>query len=390
MPRPALARPLAASGAVLAALAALALSACVPNASADDATIAVDSSADACDVATTEVPSGTVVFDVTNTGDDVTEFYLLASDGLRIISEVENVGPGITRQLVVQVPAGDYLTACKPGMTGDGIQAAFTVTDSGDDVFSGDNAERLAAAGDQYLLYVRDQIQTLEDKTAAFLAAYTTGDDDEARALYADARVHWERIEPVAESFGDLDPMMDAREADLAEGEEWTGWHRIEKNLWPPAEGYDVTADERQELADKLAADTAELAARVNAEDFAIDAFQVGNGAKELLDEVAAGKITGEEEIWSHTDLWDFQANVDGAAVAFGVLRDVTLESDPDLVEELDSRFAELNELLAQYGSIEDGFVLYTDLTEDQIVELARSVDALGEPLSRLTAAAVL
>ncbi|WP_062465825.1 iron uptake system protein EfeO [Demequina maris] len=387
MPRPALARPLATSGAVLAALA---LSACVPNASADDATIAVDSSADACDIATTEAPSGTVVFDVTNSGDDVTEFYLLASDGLRIISEVENVGPGITRQLVVQVPAGDYITACKPGMTGDGIQAAFTVNDSGDDVFSGDNAERLAAAGDQYLLYVRDQIQTLEDKTAAFLAAYTAGDDDEARALYADARVHWERIEPVAESFGDLDPMMDAREADLAEGEEWTGWHRIEKNLWPPAEGYDLTADERQELADKLAADTAELAARVNAEDFAIDAFQVGNGAKELLDEVAAGKITGEEEIWSHTDLWDFQANVDGAAVAFGVLRDVTLESDPDLVEELDSRFAELNELLAQYGSIDDGFVLYTDLTEDQIVELARSVDALGEPLSRLTAAAVL
>ncbi|WP_062519829.1 iron uptake system protein EfeO [Demequina silvatica] len=383
MPRPAL----AASGAVLAALA---LSACVPNATADDEAIAVDSSNDACDVATAEVPSGTVVFDVTNTGDDVTEFYLLASDGLRIISEVENIGPGITRQLVVQVPAGDYLTACKPGMTGDGIQAAFTVTDSGEDVTTGDNAEQLAAAGEQYLLYVRDQIQTLTTKTDAFLAAYTAGDDDEARALYADARVHWERIEPVAESFGDLDPMMDAREADLAEGESWTGWHRIEKNLWPPAEGYDLTDAEKQELADKLAADTAELASRVNAEDFAIDAFQVGNGAKELLDEVAAGKITGEEEIWSHTDLWDFQANVDGAAVAYGVLHDVVAQTDPDLVEELDSRFTELNEQLAQYGSIEEGFVLYTDLTEDQIVELARSVDALGEPLSRLTAAAVL
>ncbi|WP_062288013.1 iron uptake system protein EfeO [Demequina phytophila] len=386
MPRPALARPLAASG---AALAALALTACVPNATADDSAIAVDSSNDACDVAATEVPSGTVVFDVTNSGDDVTEFYLLASDGLRIISEVENVGPGITRQLVVQVAPGDYLTQCKPGMTGDGIQAAFTVT-QGEDVATGDRAEELAAAGEQYLLYVRDQIETLEDKTDAFLAAYTAGDDDEARALYADARVHWERIEPVAESFGDLDPMMDAREADLAEGESWTGWHRIEKNLWPPAEGYDLTDAERQELADKLAADTAELASRVEAEDFAIDAFQVGNGAKELLDEVAAGKITGEEEIWSHTDLWDFQANVDGAEVAYGVLHDVVAETDPDLVEELDSRFAELDDLLAQYGTIEDGFVLYTDLTEDQIVELARAVDALGEPLSRLTAAAVL
>ncbi|MDN4478958.1 iron uptake system protein EfeO [Demequina sp. SYSU T00039] len=387
MPRPALAR----LGAVAAIpVSALALAACVPNTQADGDTIAVSSTADACDVAATEAPSGTIVFDVTNDGDDVTEFYLLAPDGLRIISEVENIGPGITRQLVVQVGPGDYLTACKPGMVGDGIQAAFTVTDSGEDVISGDKAEQLTAAGDSYLLYVRDQIQTLEQKTAAFLEAYVAGDDDTARELYADARVHWERIEPVAESFGDLDPMMDAREADLAEGEEWTGWHRIEKNLWPPAEGYDLTDAERQELADKLAADTAELAARVNADDFTIDAFQVGNGAKELLDEVAAGKITGEEEIWSHTDLWDFQANVDGAAVAFGVLRDVTAETDPDLVEELDSRFAELNELLAQYGSIEEGFVLYTDLTEDQIVELARAVDALAEPLSRLTAAAVI
>lgn len=391
MPRPALARPRTLVRIVpAAAVASLALAACVPNNQAEGDAIAVTSTADACEVATTEVPSGTIVFDVTNSGDDVTEFYLLAPDGLRIISEVENIGPGITRQLVVQVGAGDYITACKPGMVGDGIQAAFTVTDSGEEIVSGDKAEQLAAAGDAYLLYVRDQIQTLEAKTAAFLEAYVAGDDDTARELYADARVHWERIEPVAESFGDLDPMMDAREADLAEGEEWTGWHRIEKNLWPPAEGYDLTDAERQELADKLGADTAELAARVYADDFTIDAFQVGNGAKELLDEVAAGKITGEEEIWSHTDLWDFQANVDGAAVAFGVLKDVTAETDPDLVEELDSRFAELNELLAQYGSIEEGFVLYTELTEDQIVELARAVDALAEPLSRLTAAAVI
>ena len=384
MPRHALVLPLAALGAVT-------LTACVPNASADDDTVAVTSTADECQVASTEVPSGTIVFDVTNDGDDVTEFYLLASDGLRIISEVENIGPGITRQLVVQVPAGDYLTACKPGMVGDGIQAAFTVTESGEEVGpTGDRAEILDAAADSYVLYVRDQIQTLVEKTDAFLAAYTAGDDDAARAMYADARVHWERVEPVAESFGDLDPSMDAREADLGEGEEWTGWHRIEKNLWPPAEGYDLTDAERQELADRLAADTAELASRVNADDFSIDAFQIGNGAKELLDEVAAGKITGEEEIWSHTDLWDFQANVDGAWVAFGVLRDAVAETDPDLVEELESRFTELNGLLAQYGSIDEGFVLYTDLTDDQIVELARAVDALGEPLSRLTAAAVL
>lgn len=375
----------------LAAISALALSACVANNAEGTDGIAVSSTADKCTVATDTAPAGPVVFHVTNDGSDVTEFYLLAEDGLRIISEVENIGPGLTRDLVVQVPEGTYITACKPGMVGDGIQANFVVTASDAEVGpSGDRAEQLDAAADQYLLYVRDQIQTLVAKTDAFAAAYVAGDDDTARELYADARVHWERIEPVAESFGDLDPMMDAREADLAEGEEWTGWHHIEKNLWPPAEGYDLTQDQRDALATKLVADTATLSERVAADDFAIDAFQVGNGAKELLDEVASGKITGEEEAWSHTDLWDFQANVDGASVAYGVLSDVVAETDPELAKELETRFDELNTLLAQYGSVEDGFVLYPELTEDQVQELADAVNALSEPLSNLTAAAVL
>lgn len=379
------------SSAALAALTAIALAACVPNNSDASEGIAVSSTADECRVAANEAPAGPVVFHVTNDGDDVTEFYLLAEDGLRIISEVENIGPGITRDLLVRVPQGKYLTACKPGMVGDGIQAAFTVTPSDSTVApTGDREEQLTAAGQQYILYVRDQVQTLVQKTDEFVAAYEAGDYDTARAIYADARVHWERIEPVAESFGDLDPKTDAREADLAEGDEWTGWHRIEKHLWPPAEGYDLSADEQKALAEDLKANIATLSEEVNADDFTLDASQIGNGAVGLLDEVAAGKVTGEEEAWSHTDLWDFQANVDGALVAFGVLRDVVNETDPELVSTLDARFDTLNGLLAQYGSVDEGFVLYTELTPDQVKELSDAVNALSEPLSQLTAAAVL
>ena len=134
--------------------------------------------------------------------------------------------------------------------------------------------------------------------------------------------MHWERIEPVAESFGDLDPRMDLREADLEQGQKWTGWHRIEKDLWPPASGY-TAADRRPQratYADQLLADTQDAARRGSSTlTFTVD--QIGNGAKSLLDEVATGKVTGEEEIWSHTDLYDFQANVDGARVAFEGLR---------------------------------------------------------------------
>ncbi len=352
--------------------------------------ISVVSTADACKVGITEAPSGNLVFEVKNDDSQVTEFYLLAADGLRIVGEVENIGPGLTRQLVVTAAPGEYVTACKPGMTGDGIRGEFTVTDSGTDLAAtGELGELLTTATDQYALYVKDQAEQLITKTEEFADLYTSGDDDAARALYADARTHWERIEPVAESFGDLDPRLDLREADLADGQAWTGWHAIEKDLWPPADGYTAfTQAEREALAELLVADTQELVDRVQTLTFTPD--QLGNGAKELLDEVATGKVTGEEEIWSHTDLWDFQANVDGARIAFEVLQPALETKDAELAELLATRFAELQELLDQYALPDGGFVFYDELSADQVKELSDAVNALSEPLSNLTAAVVL
>jgi iron uptake system component EfeO len=381
-------RPLVA---LAASLPLLAMAACTDNdPEAGDDAIAVVSTDDECKVAISEADSGHLVFEVANEGSDVTEFYLLADDGLRIVGEVENIGPGLTRRLVVLAEPGDYFTACKPGMVGEGIRGEFAVADSGEPTgVTGELAELLDTATSQYAAYVKDQTEQLVTKTRDFADRYASGDDDGARALYADARTHWERIEPVAESFGDLDPRLDLREADLSEGEAWTGWHRIEKDLWPPVDGVytAVTDTERQELAAQLVADTDELFARVQDLDFTPD--QLGNGAKELLDEVATGKVTGEEEIWSHTDLWDFQANVDGARIAFEVLEPALKTKDEALASTLESRFAKLQELLDQHrdGS---GFVLYDALSEAEVKELSDSVNALSEPLSELTAAVVL
>jgi iron uptake system component EfeO len=387
-------RPVNAPLALGAVVTLLVTAGCVANTAdgGSSGSIAVESSATDCRVARTEAPSGTIAFSVRNTGEDVTEFYLLAEDGLRVVSEVENIGPGLTRELLVQAAPGTYVTACKPGMIGDGIKADFRVTDSGKPVGpSGTVAEQLRAAESAYVAYVKDQATALIAGTKAFAEAYEAGDDEAARELYAPTRVHWERIEPVAESFGDLDPLLDAREADLAEGETWSGWHYIEKDLWPPvadggAEPYQPLAPaERNAAAANLVDLTEDLVAKVSDPSFTFEAFQISNGAKELLDEVAGGKVTGEEEIWSHTDLWDFQANVDGASVALGVLREIAAAEDPELVETLDTRFAHLNELLATHGSIEDGFVGYDELTGDEIRDLAAAVDAVSEPLSRLT-----
>ncbi|MFB2556588.1 iron uptake system protein EfeO [Herbiconiux liangxiaofengii] len=388
---------LAAAG---AAVTLIALTGCVPNSSAGSTdaagAITVDSSSDDCAVSASTATSGTLTFSVTNSGDQVTEFYLLADDGLRIVGEVENVGPGISRDLVVQAQPGDYFTVCKPGMVGDGIgRSAFTVT--GDKVqLAGDQQEQVDQAAVNYVAYVKDQVGQLVTGTDTFLDAYLAGDDQSARDLYATTRANYERIEPVAESFGDLDPKIDFREADVAEGDEWTGWHRIEKDLFPPTaaenggtEYVPLTPDERTYYADKLKADTQSLHEAVNASDYTVSIDAISNGAIGLLEEVASGKITGEEEIWSHTDLWDFQANLEGARVAYEGVRDIVETKDPDLVKTIDERFDALEKTLAAYGSLDSGFVYYNELTTDQVKQLADGVSALSEPLSQLTATLV-
>lgn len=352
-------------------------------------TITVDSSADGCDLTAAKAPSGNLVFNVKNTGDQVTEFYFYAEDGLRIVGEVENVGPGLSRDLVVRAAPGDYVTSCRPGMTGKGIRSDFTVTDSGKDTkITGVDQADIDAATTQYAAYVKDQSSQLVDETTAFVTAYAAGQDDKARALYPQARTYWERIETVAESFGDLDPKMDLREADLTPGQEWTGWHRIEKDLWPPAKDYTPLGKaDRKKYGDDLLANTTTLDERVQDLDYTVD--QIGNGSKGLLDEVASGKITGEEDIWSHTDLYDFQANVDGARVAYEGLQPLLDVKDPALSQKIKAAFEDLQTSLDQYKK-GDGFVSYDTVTEPQRKELSDKVNALAEPLSKLTGAITL
>jgi iron uptake system component EfeO len=362
--------------AVGVAVLGLALAGCTSTAPVDaraGGPITVAAADDACDVSVAEAPAGTIAFDITNSGSKVTEFYLYATGG-RIMGEVENIGPGLSRQLIVEVPeGGEYETACKPGMVGDGIRSAFTVTGSAQR--SVDTDTRLAEATAGYQRYVNSQVEALLPKTQEFVDAVQAGDVEGAKALYPVARTYWERIEPVAESFGDLDPRIDGRD-DGEPGVEFTGFHRLERDLWQ-----DGLQPDSSSIADRLMADITELVGRVPSVE--LTPLSLANGAKELLDEVATGKITGEEDRYSHTDLWDFRANVDGSQGAIAALRPVIDERDPELGPLLDERFAAVDALLANYRS-GDGFVLYTELTPDDVRAMTEAVDALGEPVSQV------
>ena len=374
------------------------LAACTSNAPAEkpgtDASpnpraLTVQATDTECKLSATSAPSGTLTFAVTNGGTKVNEFYLYGEDGKRIVGEVENIGPGISRELVLKVTPGSYITACKPGMSGQGLRAPFSVSDSGGEQGSaGSDAELVEQANAKYREYVEDQTNQLVAMTAKFVAAYKAGNDDKARALYPTARTHWERIETVAESFGDLDPKLDLREADLEPGQKWTGWHRLEKDLWPArAKNYQqLSTAQRASYADNLMKNTKVLQDRVADLEFGAD--EIANGSRGLLDEVATGKITGEEEYWSRTDLWDFQANIDGALVGFEGLRPLLKQRNPELESLIAAKFAAVQVLL-DAQRVGDGFKTYDKLTMAEVKELSDAVNALSEPLSKLAAAVV-
>ena len=365
----------------LAAVAVLpmALAGCTEKSSTEAASgdIAVTATDSSCDVGASEGTTGNSTFQITNNGSKVTEFYVYG-EGDRVMGEVENIGPGLTRQLIVALPdPGTYQTACKAGMVGDGVRADYVVT--GDSVRQTDEDGLLTEAADGYKRYVVSQIDALQETTTSFVTAVKSGDVAAAKAQFPIARSYYERIEPVAESFpDDLDPRIDLREPDVEPGAEWTGFHRIEKDLCTQGLQTDTNA-----MADQLEADITELADKIKADDFTIDPVQVAGGAQGLLDEVAKTKISGEEDFFSHTDLWDFQANVDGSQAAIAAVRPILDERNAELGTAIDARFAELDAELAKYRS-GDGFVFYDTVTEPQRQELSNKIDALSAEVSQV------
>ncbi|MFV9459075.1 iron uptake system protein EfeO [Rhodococcus sp. NM-2] len=359
-----------------AALLPLALAGCTEKSTASSDDITVTANDDTCDVSADSGTTGNSTFQVTNNGSKVTEFYVFA-EGDRAMGEVENIGPGLTRQLIVSLPdAGTYQLACKPGMVGNGIRQDFTVT--GDSMSASDESGQLAEAADGYRRYIRSQVVALQDTTQQFVDAVKAGNVEQAKALFPVSRTYYERIEPEAESFGELDPKLDLREADLEPGQEWTGFHRLEKDLWVTGPQPDTNA-----IADQLVVDVQYLADQVNAEDYTIDPTKIAGDAQGLLDEISTSKITGEEDIFSHTDLWDFQANVDGSQAAVAALQPIIDERNPELAANITQRFADLDAELAQYRQ-GDGFVFYDTVNEQQRQELSRKIDALSAEVSQV------
>jgi iron uptake system component EfeO len=338
-------------------------------------TVTVEITDAGCEPKPASAPVGTVVFKISNKDSSAVSEAELKAGGT-ILGEKENIAPGLSGSFTLTLKPGRYAMVC-PNAKKDSWD--FTVSGSAAPA-SRDPA--VTAALDQavagYKQYVIGEVAKLIPATTQFTDAVRAGDMAKAKAAYPKARYYYEEIEPVAESFGDLDPEIDARADNVDDPAQWAGFHRIEKALWADKSLAGMAA-----LATKLDTDVAKLKDLVANATY--QPAQLANGATELMNEVAANKITGEEDRYSHTDLYDFKANVDGARTAFDLLVPGLKLVDADLATTVTQKFADVEAALAPYKQ-GDGYLDYSTVDDAKRRMLTQKVDALAEPLSQIAA----
>jgi iron uptake system component EfeO len=332
-----------------------------------------------CKPSPSSIKAGPATFQIKNGGTSkVSEAELQKKDGT-IMGEKENLSPGLSGTFSLKLESGKYVMYCPNAKT---EKWTFAVSGSAASASSDPAvAKALSDATKGYQTYVIGEVAKLVPATKAFDDAVRAGDIAKAEQLYAPARAYYEEVEPVAESFGDLDPDVDARVNDVSDPSQWTGFHRIEKALWQDRSVAGMTP-----IANKLDADVAKLQKLVATATY--QPAQLANGATELLNEVASSKITGEEDRYSHTDLSDFEANVVGGQKAFELLKPALEKTDPDLASSVETQYANVLAALAPFKGSYAGtkYVDYSTVSEAQRRTLTQKVDALAEPLSQVAA----
>jgi iron uptake system component EfeO len=241
------------------------------------------------------------------------------------------------------------------------------------------NDQQVLQAVADYKTWVVVEVDALVADTRKFTDAVRAGNLAEAKRQFAPSRVRWERIEPIAGLVEEIDGKVDARVDDF-EGvadPQFTGWHRLEYHLWKLRSTRGTKA-----FADQLDKDLATLDRQIKALEFPPAA--VALGPAELIEEVSQGKITGEEDRYSRTDLWDFDANVDGSRKLFELLTPALQAKDAALVSAISSGFAEVDQSLAEYANPGGGFDPYTALAADDKTRMQAQLASLSENLARI------
>jgi iron uptake system component EfeO len=275
-------------------------------------TVKISLTSQGCEPKPASVPAGPVQFDVTNAGaGSVSEAELRTNDLAHILGEQENLTPGLSGGFSLTIQPGTYKISC-PGASRPDWTFKVTGKATGP---SWESNPQLVAAVEGYAAYVKQNTADLVSHTQTFCQAIDAGNVNQARVLYPQARVYYERIEPVAEVWGSLDTSIDGRwENPVTVKSQFTGFHRLEQMLWQ-----DNSLNGASAMCAGLVKNEQQLLTLVGKAQY--NPLEMAAGATDLVNEAGTAKISGEEERYSNTDLPVFAANMEASMKVVSLLQ---------------------------------------------------------------------
>ncbi len=319
-----------------------------PGTAAADAVTVTDTG---CAAGWTAPSQGSHTYAVTNSSGHAVDVEIVVSASQAVVGEIEVLGPGTTRDLPAAFGADSYQWKCLysglptqsspsyPAVPGSQIEpavAAFTPTTQAD----------LDPVLTQYRSYVAGQLAALTTQVAALRADLAAGDRAAAEQDWLTAHFTYHELGAAYNAFGDAGAAVDGLDQGLPQGvtdPAFTGFHRIEYDLWQNAP-MDQLAAEGQQLVDDVDSLQSQLPS------FTFDANDVTIRAHEILEDTLRFTLTGQDDYGSGSGFATARADLTGDRELLGLLTPLLQDRSPDLITAANGQIYTLDEQLTAAG----------------------------------------
>jgi iron uptake system component EfeO len=266
-------------------------------------------------------------FELYNANDVGGEIDLIDPKTSGIYAEVDQLGPGTTQTMSLDVGSGRYAFRCLfddtdpmtgPTVTVPGHVKGFAATVP---VTFND----LVGPAKQYQAYVAAGLKTLVGQTGTLAGDVQRGNLAAARRDWLPAHLTYETLGAAYDAFGNFDDEIDGRADALGvSNPRWTGFYRLEYGLW-----HGQPAAELTPYASKLAADVRSLLAAWPTME--IPLIDVGLRTHEILENALEFQLTGHDDYGSGTTLATTLANIQGTRELLSLLHPLLVTRYPGL-----------------------------------------------------------
>ncbi|HEF4763233.1 TPA: iron uptake system protein EfeO [Pseudomonas putida] len=331
-----------------------------------------------CEPNALTVPAGNASFRIVNRSDRAVEWEIL--DGVLVVEERENIAPGLSQVINAHLAPGDYAITC--GLLSNPRGTLHVTPTAASDAAAKARPSMVAFVGplSEFRVYLSRQGTALIKAVSALDQAIEAGDLSQAQALYVPARAAYQRLAPAAQRLAELDNGINAR-ADYFEKREqdpaFSGFHRLEYALFQQRNLNGLAP-----VAQRLLADVTTLKQQLLAQ--SLPPEQLVSIVVRSLNTLADVRASsGEEERYSHSDLYGFAGNLDAARKVVELLRPLLAKSATDLLPKIDSAVAAFAAEINSFR-VKDGFASYDSVSAEQRQQIANKAKALAAELDAI------